>query len=394
VTTPRLTISVLVYGPSPFLHDTLDSLAANTTVDHELLLVDHGTNEETRARMAEVDGARVVRPAKNLGFGAGHTFAANLARGTYFCALNSDAVVPSGWAEALIAPLERDARAGATMPVFVYPDGRLQEAGATIEPSGQVIAFGRFDDPERDEYQLSGRVPFATAACVVTRLDTFRSLRGFDARYGLAYYEDVDFAFALLARGMHVELVTTVRVVHAQGASSETQHDAERLLLGNRGRFRSRWAPFLAGRPYVYARAEAHHLVAARDFDVCDRMLLVAAELPPLETVLSLARALRDGRVTVTAAATVSADERRAWLHAGIDVIALDALDATLLARRFHYAAVALDPSLAERVEPLVRSTQPQAAVTAMPDAAGGTAALARWIGSIGLAPLRAPELS
>jgi hypothetical protein len=182
--------------------------------------------------------------------------------------------------------------------------------------------------------------------------------------------------------------------VHAQGASSETQQDAEALLLGNRERFRARWAPLLAGRPFVYARAEAHHLIAARDFDVCDRLLLVTEHLPALDAVVDLAALLRDGRVTVTVPADLGVSERRAWLHAGIDVMSLDTLDETLRARCFHYAAVALDAARRDQVEPLLQRTQPQAVLTEMPDLTSGARALARWLGSLGLVPLRAPEHS
>jgi GT2 family glycosyltransferase len=171
----------------------------------------------------------------------------------------------------------------------------LQEAGASVEPSGQVIAFGRFDDPDKDAFRLSGPVPFATAACLMMRTDTFRSFGGFDARYGVAYYEDVDLAFALLARGLQVELVADVRVVHAQGASSATSRDAEELLLGNRERFRARYAPMLAGRPYIYNRPESHHLAAARDFDRCDRVLFVIDELPPTDAERDRIAARLDG---------------------------------------------------------------------------------------------------
>src|SRR5262249_20376009 len=151
------------------------------------------------------------------------------------------------------------------------------------------------------EHRISGPVPFASAACVATRTDTFRSLGGFDARYGVAYYEDVDYAFALLARGLRIELVADVQVEHAQGGSSETATDAEAMLLGNRERFRARYAPLLAGRPYVYDRPEAHHLAAARTFDTPDRVLVCTTTFDDsaVHLVETLQRELRDGRITV-----------------------------------------------------------------------------------------------
>ena len=392
---PELTISVLVYGPSPYLADVLDALQTNTSVPHELVLVDHGTTDETRARMAQVEGARIITPGRNLGFAAGHNYAANLARGEYFCPLNSDAIVPPGWDERLIAPLS-DSRVGATMPVFVYPDGRLQEAGATVEPSGQVIAFGRFDDPDKDAFRLSGPVPFATAACTLMRTATFRRTGGFDAGYGVAYYEDVDLAFALLLRGLQIELVADVRVEHAQGASSEASRDAEQLLLGNRERFRDRYATVLAGRPFVFNRPEAHHLAAARDFDCCDRVLFVIDELPsagterdPIAIRIDACREqIAAGRVTV-AAGVIEPDRREAWLTRGVEVVAVDAIEAFLLARRFHFAAIVVATEMRSHLATVLRDTQPQAVLAdlAREEPTMDPDALDAWIGSLDLVP-------
>jgi GT2 family glycosyltransferase len=396
VSSPLVTVSVLVYGPSPWLPQVVDALVQNTALPYELVIVDNGTNDETRAFIAGIDGARVLTPGRNLGFGVGHDAAANIARGEYLCMLNSDAVVPPGWLDALVAPLAADPTVGATAPVYVYPDGRLQEAGATVEPSGQVIAFGRFDDASKAEYRLAGRVPFASAACLVTRTTTFREIGGFDARYGVAYYEDVEFTFALLDRGLHLELVATVQVVHAQGASSETSSDAERLLLGNRERFRRRWEPLLVGRPFVFDRPEAHHLAAARDFDACDRVLIVTDPEPvPAPNDSSVAAILvgqchahlRDGRVTV--AGRDAAATRDAWLERGVEVIETADVLPFLAARRFHYAAVFTVTPASADIHDIVRATQPQARVAEAPPRAalGDGDAFEGWLGSLDLIP-------
>ena len=393
---PLVTISVLVYGPSAWFPDVVDAVKTNTTVPYELVIVDNGTTTEMRNYIDRLSAARILRPGRNLGFGIGHNAAANVARGEYLCLLNSDAVVPPGWLDALVAPLAADTTVGATAPVYVYPDGRLQEAGAAVEPSGQVIAFGRFEDATKPQYRLVGRVPFASAACLVTRTRTFRRLGGFDARYGIAYYEDVDLAFALLDRGLHIELVAGVRIVHAQGASSETSQDAERLLLGNRERFRQRWAPMLAGRPFVFARPEAHHLVAARDFDACDRVLVITEHLPPpgaaafaARFIDSCGRRLRDGRVTVVAGGWTNAADYDGWLQRGVEVVALPDLPALLRARRFHYAAIVTVPPVATDVAATARGAQPQARLVEVPESSvvNDPASFDAWLGSIDLVP-------
>jgi GT2 family glycosyltransferase len=405
----EVTISLLVYGPSPWLADVVSALRANTPRGFQLIVVDNGTTDEVRAFLATVTEAQLERPGRNLGFGVGHTYAANLARGRYFVTLNSDALVPRGWLDSLVAPLATDPAIGATMPVYVYPDGRLQEAGAAVEPSGQVIAFGRFADPKLVEHRVSGPVPFASAACMATPTATFRALGGFDARYGVAYYEDVDYVFALHANGLRVELVAGVRVVHAQGASSATAGDAERMLLGNRARFQARYAPWLTGRPDVFARPEAHHLAAARDYDSCDRVLVIAAELQAPgeagnagELVAALQRRLHNGRVTVAVAAGPrDAVVQDAWLARGVEIVTAGALAPFARARRFHYAAIVTvppvgpDPAGSGPDDPsiVLHDTQPQAAFAEAPgpDVVDRPSAFDSWLGSIDLVARIAP---
>jgi hypothetical protein len=172
------------------------------------------------------------------------------------------------------------------------------------------------------------------------------------------------------------------------------------MLLANRERFRQRFAAQLAGRPFVYARAEAHHLAAARDFDACDRVLVVADALQQPGAADTVTRfvercrtRLRDGRITV-----VAHGDRDAWAPLGVEVVDPTDAAAWCTTRRFHYAAVVVArPDLADRA--LLDATQPQAqvAVGVPPaDVLDHEDAFDRWLGSLDLVPrlvsMGAPE--
>ncbi|HEY1739193.1 MAG TPA: glycosyltransferase [Acidimicrobiia bacterium] len=286
-TAPFVSICMVTFGAREWVERALDAVVTNTpTGRYELVVVDNasddGTGEFVRAYASRTDvPMRVELSADNLGFAAGHDLAANLARGDVLCLLNSDALVPPGWFDALLAPLVTDPTIAATLPLFVGLDGRLQEAGANVEPDGRVEAFGIRADPDDVEWSWPRRVTYGSAACWMVRTAVFRALGGLDAGYGLGYYEDADFAFELTRRRLHIDLVPDVRVVHAQGASSPSSAVAVERRDANQARLVARQRALLEHRWHTLDLPnEPHRYYAARDVDVAYRVLLVLDDLP------------------------------------------------------------------------------------------------------------------
>ena len=148
--------------------------------------------------------------------------------------------MPPGWLTALARNFD-DPSVGAVVPVYTYPDGRLQEAGAIVESDGRVVPLGVDDDPGNERWSFSRIVTYGSAACMLVRRSAFEAIGGFDPIWGCAYYEDVDLAFRLRELGLSVRLDASVRVVHAQGASAPSTAAAQALRDANQARFRDRW---------------------------------------------------------------------------------------------------------------------------------------------------------
>jgi GT2 family glycosyltransferase len=311
-------------------------------------------------------GATVVASDRNLGFGVGNDLAALHARGEVLCLLNSDAIVPPGWLDGLLAGLDRHADAGAVVPLYLSPDGTVGEAGCAVEPDGRVVALDVGADPEAAALRFPRRVQYGSAACMLLRRSDFAAVGGFDPGFAPAYYEDVDLAFRLAERGRTVWLEPSVQVVHAQGASSLTHADAVALRDANRERFRRRWAHRLWGRPLlVDLEREPHRHYAARDWEAPERILLVASN--PDERACELARATSREHpgALVTFLATGTSDlprEADQLLDAGIECCSAEHPGSWLEARRFHYSDVIGAAELIRRLSDVLDETQPQAA--------------------------------
>ena len=371
---PDVSVLMVTYGAREWVQRSLHALIEHTPPVYELIVVDNGSTDGTREYLRDgVQGARIIESPRNLGFGVGNDLAAVHARGDLLCFLNSDALVPTGWLDGLTAPFD-DPRVGAVVPMYVFPDGSLQEAGVVVERDGRVVALGARGDANDPQWCVRRFVTYGSAACLLIRRSTFHVLGGFDPAYGLGYYEDVDLEFALRSVGLRVLLEPAVRVIHAQGASSPTHAEAVARRDANQERFRKRWATYVWHRPMMFGVPQPHRFSAARDIETPDRVLVLAPEIPRSSDprhrmVTAMSSALDDGFVTLaTLRASTEATALSGLLSAGVEVVAPDSWSAWLEQRRFHYSVIISSSGELREVGEALIDTQPQASVVAPPD--------------------------
>ena len=170
------------------------------------------------------------------------------ARGECVLFLNNDVVVLPGWLDSLLRTLDRDRSIGAVGAMLIYPDGRLQEAGAIIWRDGLGWNYGRLNDPEASEFSFVREVDYCSAACLLVRRALFEELAGFDIRYAPAYCEDVDLCFRMRERGYRVLYQPQARVIHFEGATAGTDMSSgfKRYQTINHAKFVERHALALA----------------------------------------------------------------------------------------------------------------------------------------------------
>ena len=133
---------------------------------------------------------------------------------------------------------ERDPSVGAAVPLFLHPDGRVQEAGSAVDARAERSAIGDGDDPGAFEHRFPRSIDYGSAACLLVRADLFAEVGGFDPIYSPAYYEDADFCFKLTERGFRTVFEPRSRVVHLRGGGSQ---QAQTLMTANRRIFAERW---------------------------------------------------------------------------------------------------------------------------------------------------------
>ena len=203
---------------------------------HELLLVDNG------GELAGLDGAenvRVLAPGRNLGFGGGANLGARTARGASLLFLNPDTAADEAAYDLVLAGLARHSEAAGLAPRLVDADGTSQHAWQLRRlPSPGALALHAFfwdrSTAAGSEPAAGSAVEQPAAAALALRRESFEAVGGFDERFHPAWFEDVDLAWRLAARGDRIVYWPAASFVHRRGASVETLGYARFLSIYDR----------------------------------------------------------------------------------------------------------------------------------------------------------------
>ena len=349
---PDVSVVMVLYGGGKVATRAISALAQNTEPCFELILVDNASQDDSLARVEEqVEGATVVRNTTNTGFGPASNQGAALARGRTLCFLNSDALVEPGWLPPLLETLAEPG-VGAAVPLFLNENGTVQEAGSVVDSIGHAHAVGGDGDPRDFRYRFRREVDFGSAACMLVPAELFFELGGFDELFAPAYFEDTDLCFKLHERGLKTIFEPRSRVVHIRHGSG-TSGAARKLMEEHRDLFVERWGERLTRRPrLVEVAQEPHQMLAARDAEALDRILVIDDRVPytdrgsgdPRMAALLGELAALWPAARITFAASHGEDAERyaePLLRQGIEIVAQPA-DWTdwFEERRFHYGVV------------------------------------------------------
>ena len=189
------------------------------------------------------DWIDVIELQENIGFGSANNLGVGRSKAPLIALLNPDLELVEGWLEPLVKVLEADDAIAIAAPPLLTPDGKLEEAGATVNSKGVTVGLGgaRSSVPY-DEAMADRDITYASAACWLLRRSAFAAVGGFDPHFAPAYYEDVDLALRLKESGFRTRLVTQRPVVHHHSGP-----DAARASIAERSRelFVARWGEIL-----------------------------------------------------------------------------------------------------------------------------------------------------
>ncbi|MFC4171675.1 glycosyltransferase family 2 protein [Microvirga sp. GCM10011540] len=201
---------VVAFDSAHALPECLGALRADGV---PLIVVDNASTDDSAA-IAEGQGARVIRNARNEGYGRANNAGARAAQSEYILIVNPDVIVDRGAVAALLDAARRYPDAGFFAPRIVEPSGRVFFQPRSLLASYLTNPTGKLVLPEGEAC-----APFFSGACFLIRRDLFLQLGGFDENIFL-FYEDDDLCRRVADAGSALIYVPQAIVRHGRGRSS------------------------------------------------------------------------------------------------------------------------------------------------------------------------------
>lgn len=220
---PLVTIIIPVFNQFGYTYNCISSIINNSgAVKYEIIIGDDCSTDLTSKIETIIFGIRVIHNKDNLRFLRNCNNAANFSRGKYILFLNNDTQVQKNWLSPLVDLIEQDEKNGIVGSKLVYPNGKLQEAGAIVWKNGSACNYGNKRNRHAPEYNYVKEVDYISGASIMIRKSLWQKINGFDESFAPAYYEDTDLAFEARKHGYKVLYQPLSTVVHFEGISNGT----------------------------------------------------------------------------------------------------------------------------------------------------------------------------
>jgi glycosyltransferase involved in cell wall biosynthesis len=180
-----ISIVIPAFNNQATLGMCLDGLLAQATGDVEIIVVDDGSTDTTRA-IAESKGVRVLSQS-NQGAAAARNAGARQATGEILMFIDGDCVPERNWIQAMLAPFANSEIVGAC--------GMKQTQQSSFMPRFIQLEFDyRYENERKLPY-----IDFVDSGTAAYRREVFLQNGGFDTL--LSDAEDTDLSYRLSARG-------------------------------------------------------------------------------------------------------------------------------------------------------------------------------------------------
>jgi GT2 family glycosyltransferase len=198
--TPRVSVVVCSYNGGRTLDQCLRSLLALNYPNYEVIVVDDGSTDDTRAILARFPSVRAIHQA-NQGLSAARNVGLQAATGVIVAYTDADCFADPDWLTLLVHQLQRSGAAAVGGPNLSPDDGWL--AACVAAAPGQPTHVLESD-------QVAEHIPGCNMAF---RRETLLAIQGFDPQYRQAG-DDVDVCWRLQQAGFWITFAPGAFVWH------------------------------------------------------------------------------------------------------------------------------------------------------------------------------------
>jgi GT2 family glycosyltransferase len=217
------------WNTAAHLDRCLDSLAAQTALSIEILVVDNGSDDGS-LELVRRRGVAHIALSANVGFAKAVNLGVARTRAPLLLVLNADCFLAPDAVALLAAEMNRDAGLGGVQPKIVQDDGgttRIYSAGQGLTRGGRAFERG-WGEVDGDRFAVGEEVFGVSGAACLLRRELFAELGGYDESY-FAFYEDVDLNARARLGGWRFRYAPSPRAVHAGHAAWSQASGAQRF---------------------------------------------------------------------------------------------------------------------------------------------------------------------
>lgn len=238
-------IIILCFNQIAYTRQCLQSIEKYTSVPHELILVDNGSTDGTRAFLEEYARGHIactlILNKDNRGYAGGNNQGITAAKGEYVLLLNNDVIVTQGWLKRLIAHIESDADIGMAGPVSNSVSGPQQIEHVTYGEN--LIKMQQFaQDYSKINAGRIRNVLRLVGFCLLIKRNVLNIIGGLDEAYITGNFEDDDLCLRSLIAGYKNIFAHDVFIHHFGSMTFRGNAiDYHATMEDNRKRFADKW---------------------------------------------------------------------------------------------------------------------------------------------------------
>jgi len=195
-----VSIVIPVYNRHGITEQCIRSIYENTYILFELIVVDNGSDADTKKVLEDLQSEykfRLIRNENNLGFSVANNQAIENRKGKHVFLLNNDTVVTENWLDSSLKILN-DNKASIVGSCLLYPDSEIiQHKGVVIgTEDGNTLAPYHIEQYHNinDVINKSKQMSAVTGAAMLISEDLIAAIGGLDEGY-INGLEDIDYCF-------------------------------------------------------------------------------------------------------------------------------------------------------------------------------------------------------
>jgi GT2 family glycosyltransferase len=263
------TVSIIIaaWNSYPYIKLCIESIIKYTHHPYELVVVDNGSTDKTKAYLRDLKGITLIENKKNLGNPKAVNQAAKRIKSKYFMLLDSDTVVSSSWLSDLVAVMKSERKIGQlTCNSNTIIDEEKEFQGVSFaswtkfeEKNMSRSPLSIFNKYYKDYDNFVGKVNrkfqgvieirecppwFLGGWCVLMPTALIDRIGGFvyDEKFKYAYYEDVDLSWRIGVAGLKLAVARNVFVHHFINSTTVKLPKKPQEYAGvNRDIFMEKW---------------------------------------------------------------------------------------------------------------------------------------------------------